>query len=146
MQWLYRVSRAPRGIAHVAQVAQSRRSAHGSVIDAWFAKLAPRVACTSWQDDLRILRVRAIEEHHVAEYLRDLAAGALGDCLRGIVAFEARGFADLDLHQLVIVERLVDGCNEALIDPTLADLDGRLELMPESAKMTTLFAGQHGGL
>jgi hypothetical protein len=90
--------------------------------------------------------MRAIQQRRVAEDLRDLAVGPLCDCLGRIVPIESGGLADLDLHELVITERLVDRRDEALVDAALADLDDRLEIMTQTAKMTTLLAGEHGGL
>jgi hypothetical protein len=100
----------------------------------------------SREHDLRILGVRAIQQHRVAEHLRDLAVGPLRDRIGGVVAIERRGLADLDLHQLVIAERLIDRRDESVVDTALADLDDRLEIMTQTAEMTTLLAGEHGGL
>ena len=80
----------------------------------------------------------AVQEHGVAEHLGDLAVGPRGDRLGGIVAIELRGLADLDLHELVIVERLLDGGDEPVVDPVLADLDDRPQPMTQTAKVTTL--------
>ena len=102
--------------------------------------------CTSREDDLRIFGVRAIQQHGIAEHLRDLAVGALRDRLGGVVAIQARALADLELHQLVIAERLLDRGDDALVDAILADLDDRTEGMTQGAKVTTLLAGEHGGL
>ena len=90
--------------------------------------------------------MRAVQEHGVAEHLRDLAVGLVRDRLGGIVAIELRGLADLDLHELVIVERLLDGGDQSVVDPVFADLNERPQTMTETAKMTTLLAGEHGGL
>lgn len=90
--------------------------------------------------------MRAIQQYDVAEHLRDLAAGALGDRLGGVVPLEARGFADLDLHQLVIEEGLSDCSDEPLVDAALADLDDRPEVMTQTSEVATLLAGEHGGL
>ena len=90
--------------------------------------------------------MRAIQQHGIAEHLRDLAVGLLGDRLGGVVAIEARGLADLELHQLVIAQRLLDRGDDSLVDPILADLDERPEGVAEGTKMATLLAGEHGGL
>jgi len=90
--------------------------------------------------------MRTIQQHGIAEHLRDLAAGLLRERLGGVVAIEARGLADLELHQLVIAERLLHGGDDTRVDPILADLDDRPESMAEGAKVTTLLAGEHGGL
>jgi hypothetical protein len=100
----------------------------------------------SRQEDRGILGMRAIQEHRVAEDLGDLAAGLVRDRIGGVVAIELGGLADLDLHELVIIERLLDRGDEALVDPVLADLHDRLEIMTETTKMTTLLAGEHSGL
>jgi len=83
----------------------------------------------SRQDDHRIVGVGAVQEHGVAEHLGDLAVGLVSDRLGGIVAIELGGLADLDLHELVIVERLFDRGEQAVIDPVLADLNDWPELM-----------------
>jgi hypothetical protein len=98
------------------------------------------------QDDLRFVGVRAIEQHDVAQHLRDLAAGALSDRLGGVVAVEPGGLADLDLHELVIDERLVDRSHEPLVDAAPADLDDRSEVVAKATEVATLLAGEHGGL
>jgi hypothetical protein len=90
--------------------------------------------------------MRAIEQHDVTEHLGDLAAGALGDRVGGVVAFEPRGFSDPDLHELVIDEGLVDCGNEPFVDADLADLDDRTEVMSQTTEVTTLLAAEHGGL
>ena len=90
--------------------------------------------------------MRTIQQHGIAEHLRDLAVGLLRERLGGVVAIEARGLADLELHQLVITERLLDRGDDALVDAVLADLDDGPEGMAEGAKVTTLLAGEHGGL
>jgi hypothetical protein len=116
-----------------------------------------RAGCAAWgawslaapasrQDDHRIVGVRAVQQHGVAQHLRDLAVGLVRDRLRGVVAIELGGLADLDLHELVIVERLLDGGDQAVIDPALADLNDGLQIMTETAEMTTLLASEHGGL
>jgi len=100
----------------------------------------------SRKNDHRIIGVGTVQEHRVAEHLGDLAVGPRGDRLGGIVAIELRGLTYLELHELVIVERLLDGGHEPVIDPVLADLNDRPQPMTETAKVTTLLAGEHAGL
>lgn len=95
--------------------------------------------------DRRIVGIGAIQEHDVAEHLRDLALRLRRELGGGGVAIEAGALADLDLDQLVIGERLIHRGDEAVVDPVLADLDDRLHRVCERAEVTPLLAGQHRG-
>jgi hypothetical protein len=90
--------------------------------------------------------MRAIQEHGIAENLGNLAVRPLRDRLGGVVAIEPGGLADPELHELVIVERVLDGGNQAVIDAALADLDDRAEFMTQGAKVAALLAGEHAAL
>ena len=59
----------------------------------------------------------------------------------GLVAVDTSGFAELDLHELVIGERLIDGLDESLVDTALADLHDRFERVREGPQVTSLLAG-----
>src|SRR4051812_20911513 len=87
--------------------------------------------------------MRAVEQHGVAEDLRDLAVRLGRERIGGLVTIEARGFTELDLHELVIDERAIDRGDQARVEPALADLDDRLQLVRERAEMAALLSGQH---
>lgn len=88
--------------------------------------------------------MRSVEQHHAAEHLRDLTLGLRRERLGRLVAIDGGGLADLDLDELVVEQRLVDRCNQAVVDPVLADLDEGLQPVTEGAEMSTLLAGEHG--
>jgi hypothetical protein len=46
----------------------------------------------------------------------------------------------------VIAQRLLDGGDQTVVDPILAELNDRFQIMTQTAKVTTLLAGEHGGL
>src|SRR5215470_9392259 len=95
------------------------------------------------QRDLRVFWACAVQEDRPAEHLRDLAAGAAGELLRGVVALDLGVLAEANLDELVIEERAVDRGDETVIDPALADLDDGLELVAEGAQVASLLAGQN---
>jgi len=94
------------------------------------------------QRDLGVFRTRAIQQQRVAEDLRDLATGLTGESVGGGVTIELGVLAEPHLDELVIDERAVDRGDEPVVDPVLADLDDRPEIVAERAKVATLFSGQ----
>src|ERR1043166_2752851 len=100
----------------------------------------------SRQDDRRIVGVGPVQQQRVAEHLGHLAVRPPRDRLGGVVAIELGRLAELHLHQLMIDERLLDRGDHAIVDATLPDLHDRLQLVTQSAEMTTLLAGEHGRL
>ena len=87
--------------------------------------------------------MRAVEQHDVADDLRDVALALGRDLFGGRVAIEVGAISDLHLDQLVIGERLLDCLDQALIDPALADMDEWMQRVTESAKVVALLTGQH---
>jgi hypothetical protein len=101
-----------------------------------------RRRATLWQLDLGILGERPIQQDRVAEHLRDLAGGARRQRLGGVVAIDRRAVEQLELDQLVIGERAIDGVDERVGDAVLAEVRDRLERMAEATQVTTLLAGE----
>jgi hypothetical protein len=95
------------------------------------------------QLDLRIVGIRSKQQKGVAEHLSYLALCTLCEILGSIVAIEIRGLADLDLHELVIDEGLIDRGDEPVIDASFADLHHWAKLVAESSKVSSLFSGEH---
>lgn len=75
--------------------------------------------------------MRAIQEHDVAEHLRDVALRFLRDRIGRCFALHTGVLTDLHFDQLVIEKRLFDGCDEPVVDAALADVNDRLERMRE---------------
>ena len=98
------------------------------------------------QLDLGILRMGAVQEHDVAEHLRDLAARLGGELVGDFLAIEPGGLADLHLDQLVIGESLIDCADEPFVDAVLADLHEGAQVVGECTKMAALLTGEHGAL
>lgn len=105
----------------------------------------PRIDRSRQLDD-GLVGIRAVEQHCIAEHLRDVAARAGGECVGGFVAIESGGFADLDLDELVVGERLFDGGNDAVVDAALAELHDGAQLVTERAEMTALLSSEHAPL
>ena len=111
----------------------------------WVVSSVPRID-RPWQLDHGLVGIRPVEQHGVAEYLRDVAARACGECVGGFVAIEPGGFADLDLDELVVGERLLDRGYDAVVDAALAELHDGAKLVTEPAEMTALLSGEHTAL
>jgi hypothetical protein len=87
--------------------------------------------------------MRAIQDDDVAENLRDFAFGLDRELVGDVVTI---AIADFHFDELVIDERLIDGGNETVIDAVFPDLDDRVELVRERAKVTTLLTAEHGAV
>jgi hypothetical protein len=88
----------------------------------------------------------AIQQHRVAEHLRDIAVRAGGDRVGRFVPIDLGAFADLDLDELVIGERAIDSGDEPVVDPILADLHDGAQLVTEGSQVTALLSGEHAAL
>jgi len=97
----------------------------------------------SREHDRRIVGVRAIQQHHVAEHLRDLRSRPRGELIGSVLAIDPGVLAEPDLDELVIDQRPIDGGYDSIVDAALSDLDEWMQLVTERAKVTALLAGQH---
>jgi CCR4-NOT complex subunit CAF16 len=93
--------------------------------------------------DLGILGAPTVHQHRAPEDLHQFAAGRLGDGSAHRAPIGAGRFAELDLDQLVRVQRHVERGDEPFGNSVLAHLHHRLAVMPERAQKAPLLAGQH---
>lgn len=101
-------------------------------------------------DELDLLDVvaggLAIQREAMADDLHDVGAGALGELLGSLAAGEIGAILDCALDEFVRLEALLRLGDHAVVDVAAADVDDRLEVVGEAAKLTDLFAGKcHGG-
>ena len=92
--------------------------------------------------DLRVLGALAPEQQSSPEDLGDLALDRGGEALGHVVAVVGALGADTDLDELVLFEGGVDGGGDGVRQAQLAELDDGLEVVAETAQMTTLFTGE----
>jgi hypothetical protein len=85
----------------------------------------------SWKDDLRLLRVRAIQDHDVADEAAEHASGA-GRERVGVVVLRGR-LVQPHFDVLVRVAGTVDDAEHGVGDAGGADVDARLEAVREAA-------------
>jgi len=95
------------------------------------------------QLDRRILLPSPIDEHGSPEHLHQLAATRLGERGAERAPVVARMLAELDLDELVRLERHVERADEPFGDAFLADLHDRHEVVAERAQMAPLLTVQH---
>lgn len=101
-------------------------------------------------DELDLLDVvaggLAIQREAMADDLHDVGAGALSELLGSLAAGEIGAILDRALDEFVRLEALLRLGDHAVVDVAAADVDDRLEVVGEAAKLTDLFAGKcHGG-
>jgi hypothetical protein len=92
--------------------------------------------------NLRVLGAFSPEQQSSPEDLGDLALHRGGEALGHLVAVVGALGTDADLDELVLLERGVDGGGDALRQPLFAELDDGLEVVTETAQITTLFSGE----
>jgi hypothetical protein len=92
--------------------------------------------------DLRVLGALAPEQQSSPEDLGDLALHGGREALGHVVAVVGALGADTDLDELVLVEGGVDGGGDGVRQAQLANLDDGLEVVTETAQITTLFTGE----
>lgn len=102
-----------------------------------------RGSALAGQGDPRFLGMGAIEHHGVADNSAERGAAAARQLLgRGLFV---RWLAQPDLHELVLVECLVEGAEHGFGDSALADKDDWLGWMREAAQVAALGARERGG-
>src|SRR5579864_6879509 len=95
------------------------------------------------QLNLWILGAPTVDEHGATEQLHQFRACRFGQRRRQRGAIAARRFAELDLDELVLLERRVERSDEPFGEPVLAHVHHRIEMVPERAQKASLLAGQH---
>ena len=71
------------------------------------------------------LRILAIERRRLADHLHDVGAHRAREVVRGVLHVDVGVLRELDLHQLVRAQRIVDRLRERVGEPVLSDVDGR---------------------
>ena len=94
------------------------------------------------QVDLRTLGVAPVEHQRMPDDLRDLALGRFGDGRRDLFGVDLGFTGNLQLYQLVPLERDVERRHDAVGQALVTDLHDRLQLVREQAQVTLLFARQ----
>lgn len=89
------------------------------------------MAGLSWQLNLRLLRVGAIQRDGAANQRDQVSPEALREVGRYYLAASGRRLQHFDLDELVAEERIICGHDEFLRDTLLAHLQDGLERMRE---------------
>jgi len=91
------------------------------------------------------LRVAFVKEDGAAEDLHDLGSRLLGQLVGDGEAIDWRLGPDAELDELVIEQRLRDLREDALGDPTLSDLDERIQPVSMRAQLAAQRPRRHQG-
>jgi CCR4-NOT complex subunit CAF16 len=95
------------------------------------------------QLNLGIFGAPTVDEHRASEDLHQVAAGGFRDRRAHRATIGAGRLAELDLDELVRVERDVERGDEPFGQPVLADLHDGIAMMSERAQKAPLLAVQH---
>jgi len=91
---------------------------------------------------VRVVVPRPVQNQNATDHAGDLRSGLFREGAGGAAAVCGTLGADLDLDELVIVQRRIDLPNHGVRDPGSTDEDDRRQVMRQTSEIASLLAAE----